>query len=308
MYTLCPFSIASNIGLLVCVATTKKFHKTLNYFQCCLACSEAYISIMWAVGNSVSGNEGLCTFFGSTHQFFINSSSCWSFLIPLYSYMIIMYSSGTADDLWYFFHAYGWGVPAILTVLTFVFQAAWSRGNIMGDATYQCWISSQYPELRIALFYVPLWIHFGLIIAIFACIFAKIRYVEKQLSENTKSASGSKLGHPSSQSNTRALHKTPNNRILLWKSSCLAIGFIFTWTPAMATRIIGLIPGAEVPEWLSILVGFYKVCKSLGNPHSGAHKIALSQTTLGVIHDIMYRLCPFSIASNIGLLVCVASA
>ncbi|KAJ3074677.1 hypothetical protein HDU98_010567 [Podochytrium sp. JEL0797] len=302
MYAFCPFSIASNIALIACVATTKKFHKTLNYFQTCLACSELYLAVMWIVGNGIAGDEGVCTFVGVTFQFFINSSSCWSLLIPLYCYITIMYSSGTADDWWYYFHAYGWGVPAVLTALAFVFQAAWNRGNVMGDATYECWISSKYPELRVGLFYAPLWIHFGLIIAIFACIFAKIRHVEKQLSESTNSATGSKLGHHSKQSSnsvtgggsklglpsthtsnsatgsklglpvsshpkSRSTTKQPrNNRIVLWKSSCLALGFLITWTPATAGRIIGLVPGAVVPEWLSILVGLCFATSGFWNP------------------------------------------
>ncbi|KAI9341676.1 hypothetical protein BDR26DRAFT_860080 [Obelidium mucronatum] len=216
--------------------------------------------------------------------------------------------------------------------------------NVMGDATYECWISYEYQDLRIWLYYCWLWIHFVGIIAVYTQIFFKIQktsrginqlstawegHVSNNLIDNPhhssralksiKSFSGMEdsvmlASSTDGITNSSPLHSNPqivsspsyhksvllpshqlrkgqeSKRLLLenpWenstihrpnasmngnsvaarklshsrmklilKTSVIAFGFILSWTPATAKRIILLeSPYSDIPEWLSVWMG-----------------------------------------------------
>ncbi|KAJ3058969.1 hypothetical protein HDU98_004988, partial [Podochytrium sp. JEL0797] len=244
METLCPIAIAANAALIISVYRNKIFRKTVNYFQACLAGSEIMTALMWTIGPGVSGQQNLCTVLGVAEQFFINGTSCWCFLIPLYSYVVILYSAELADQCWPYFHTYGWGVPSLLTALVFILSAMSNNGLAMGDSTYTCWISANYPGLRVSLFFIPMWIHFVLIITIYTRIYFKIHETEEQLPSQMTVFRSSNTLKPIPK-----LHQR-----LLWKSGWISATFIVSWVPATVSRGLGL-AGSVPPDWLKILVG-----------------------------------------------------
>ncbi|KAJ3237994.1 hypothetical protein HDU81_008602 [Chytriomyces hyalinus] len=102
-----------------------------------------------------------------------------TFIISLYVYLSIIYRQGVAERYWYYYHGYTWGMSALFTGLLFVMEAVYKRGPIFGDATFECWISPNYPDLRINLFYLPLWVHSAFIFAMYARILAFLRWHSK---------------------------------------------------------------------------------------------------------------------------------
>ncbi|KAJ3240678.1 hypothetical protein HDU78_002211 [Chytriomyces hyalinus] len=108
-----------------------------------------------------------------------------NFIISLYVYLSIVYRREVAERYWYYYHVYVWGLSALLTGLVFVMEAVLKRGPVIGDATFECWISEEYRDLRIKLFYVPLWIHSAFIFAIYVRILLFLRsHRKKRCDEN----------------------------------------------------------------------------------------------------------------------------
>ncbi|ORY45238.1 hypothetical protein BCR33DRAFT_765648 [Rhizoclosmatium globosum] len=170
-YVFCPIYILLDLGLIVCVSRMKRFQKTMSYLQIIIAICEIVPSIFWMIEDRVLNHESLCAIVGVVNQFFFNSQSCWNFLVSLYCYFTVTVSVSTANEYSKWFSYYGIGFPAILTILPFCIDAIWKQGFPYGNAIYDCWISNEYPRLRIALYYVQLWFHFAGIIILLARVF-----------------------------------------------------------------------------------------------------------------------------------------
>ncbi|KAI9341710.1 hypothetical protein BDR26DRAFT_918272 [Obelidium mucronatum] len=394
---ICPMSIVLNLGVMIWVVYHKKKQSCLGWMQFFLATSDIWLAISWIIENEIATNQPFCNTVGTLNQFFINASSCWSALIACYCYFIVFHNQKTADSYWKWYNAYGWGIPLLLTIALFISGVIMNRGDpLLGDATYQCWISAKYPELRVALYYPLLWIHFCVILVIYIRIFIVIQVTNQELTVSfggvhahhhgrqlraseaskqsitaprishsvsppnpaklSRSENGSEddyfqvppqsIHHPHnslsrtinyhdktatmistystqntthhaatddrvsvtvypSQSQTQShqttptitpppvlrkssvrkrstvtsLKSSPQERLnqtvkkLILKSSIITIGFIISWTPATASRILSLVPGAVVPEWLSILMAVGFALSGLWN--SGAFLIGL---------------------------------
>ncbi|KAJ3266090.1 hypothetical protein HDU77_002577 [Chytriomyces hyalinus] len=154
-------------------------------------------------------DNALCTVMGTFHQFFLNASPTWIFVISLYCYLTVMHDESTARKKWYWLHAYGWGLPFLLTISMFIGQSILDRGPVIGgilpihgselvrflnnqlrniDGTYDCWIGPAYPDLRLYLYYPTLWMHFILIVVIYIRVLTKIRSVVDALKVITESS------------------------------------------------------------------------------------------------------------------------
>ncbi|ORY43283.1 hypothetical protein BCR33DRAFT_766528 [Rhizoclosmatium globosum] len=180
--TICPFSIAANFAVVAIVAFVKRKQTTLGYLHAFLSLSDIWLAISWITGDTIAESKDLCIVFGALYEYFVSASSCWSFLIALHCYIIVIYSPKAAGKYWMVYLTYGIGVPSILVVGTFVSQFAMKRGDVFGDAEYQCWISPNYPELRIAFYYSVLWLHFVLILCFYIRIYFMIQSRARDLS------------------------------------------------------------------------------------------------------------------------------
>ncbi|ORY50836.1 hypothetical protein BCR33DRAFT_846532 [Rhizoclosmatium globosum] len=78
---------------------------------------------------------------------------------------------------------YSWGLASLMTVALYVIEAIYKRGDVIGDATYECWIGPTYKDLRVNLFYIPLWIHFFLIVGLYTHIFIRVSSVWQIVNE-----------------------------------------------------------------------------------------------------------------------------
>ncbi|ORY53918.1 hypothetical protein BCR33DRAFT_845124 [Rhizoclosmatium globosum] len=172
--TLGSLSLALNFSLVLCVSFNKRFHKPISYLQTCLAWCDIIQSLVCLIG-PLPNNPMLCTIIGAVAQFAFNAVTFWSFCVSLYCYITVEYRPTVANRYWWFYHAYSWGLSALsVAILLWVGDGP----TVFGDATYECWISSEKKEFRIWLFYVELWFHFFLILLSFWGIYRKIRAVQ----------------------------------------------------------------------------------------------------------------------------------
>ncbi|KAI8835014.1 hypothetical protein BJ741DRAFT_608880 [Chytriomyces cf. hyalinus JEL632] len=180
--TLCPLSIAANASLVVSVIIIKKLHKPLNYLQGLLSISEIIVAINLMIGTSAISQGALCTALGIFYQFFAVGQSCWNVIISFYCYVLVTSGIKDADAYWNYFMIYGWGVPALFTASLFVAQATMGRsGPLFGDALYTCWISSEYSELRLALFFDVIWVHFFILMALYIRMFHAAKRMQNDI-------------------------------------------------------------------------------------------------------------------------------
>ncbi|KAI8823264.1 hypothetical protein BJ741DRAFT_715176 [Chytriomyces cf. hyalinus JEL632] len=140
-------SVFLNLSLIACVVVLERFHKPISYLQANLAGLEIIQASIYIIGNEIAETSPTtCLCVGIAAQFFFNSVTFMNFNISLYVYLSIIYR------------------------LAFVMEAVHKRGAVFGDSTFECWISEEYAELRIDLFYLPLWINSAFIFAIYSRI------------------------------------------------------------------------------------------------------------------------------------------
>ncbi|ORY43282.1 hypothetical protein BCR33DRAFT_717526 [Rhizoclosmatium globosum] len=323
MRGICPFSTASNLAVVLTVLLNKSKQSHLGCLQAILAVVEVWLSICWMVGNSIATNINLCSVFGTLHQYSIIASSCWSFMIALYCYLIVIYSPNLANSLWRYYLMYGFGTPVLFTIAMYVSQAVLNRGIVTGDADYQCWIAAQYPELRVLLDFPLLWFQILAILFFYIRILVVIRsrtrdLISSQNRTKTEEASiavksevndMSRSSVPGSQSfsgpaannisaharngsatyqpnsgdcgpevmatqqlprfssptavpfrvtvtnSAPAAKMTKSRNKLIAKTFVVSVGCFISWLPPTVVRILLLIPGTQVPFWLSYLTG-----------------------------------------------------
>ncbi|KAJ3406276.1 hypothetical protein CcCBS67573_g05308 [Chytriomyces confervae] len=181
-YVICPVAILSDGALILSVFHFKRFRKTLHYMQTSLALSELVISVNWVISNQIVPLEALCTIVGTLHQFFAIAVTSWTFLISLYCHNVVLYGPKVADNYNIWYQVYGWGMPVIFTAAGFIVSAVDNRGNLMGDATYECWFSTAYTDLRLYLFYTVIWSHYFALVGLYARIYWVARAYDVSLS------------------------------------------------------------------------------------------------------------------------------
>ncbi|ORY43289.1 hypothetical protein BCR33DRAFT_257497 [Rhizoclosmatium globosum] len=153
MRIICPLAILSNCGVLYCVAFIKSKQTHLGVLQVYLSIADIVVSISLILGTSILDREALCTVVGVLTNYFLNASSCFSFLVAVYAYLTVLYDMSLADQYWWAYNLYGWCMPFASTVVMFTVQGLVRKGNVIGDSLYFCWISPEYPRLRFVLYY-----------------------------------------------------------------------------------------------------------------------------------------------------------
>ncbi|KAJ3240677.1 hypothetical protein HDU78_002210 [Chytriomyces hyalinus] len=177
----CSISVLLNLCLVAFVVALERFHKPMSYLQANLAGLEIIQASIYIIGNEIAKTSPTtCFYVGIFGQLVANGTTFMNLNISLYVYLSVIYRRGVAERYWYYYHAYVWGMSALLTGLAFVMQAVRKRGPVFGDSTFECWISAEYPDLRIDLFYLPLWINSAFIFAIYARILLFLRSHRKK--------------------------------------------------------------------------------------------------------------------------------
>ncbi|KAI9341740.1 hypothetical protein BDR26DRAFT_304909 [Obelidium mucronatum] len=165
--TIGPISILLNIAVIGSVLSFKGKRTLIGVMQSFLSISDIFVSITFMIGSKIASNQSMCTIVGTITNYSLTASSTWSFVVGLHCYHTIIYNQKLASRYWIFYNLYGWGVPFLTTLSLFIIQALTKRGNVFGDATYSCWIGPLFPELRLGIFYVLLWLHHIGIVGIF---------------------------------------------------------------------------------------------------------------------------------------------
>ncbi|KAJ3240063.1 hypothetical protein HDU81_004708 [Chytriomyces hyalinus] len=260
--TLCPLSIAANASLVVSVIIIKKLHKPLNYLQGLLSISEIIVAINLMVGTSAISQGALCTALGIFYQFFAVGQSCWNVIISFYCYVLVTSGIKDADAYWSYFMIYGWGVPALFTSLLFVAQAAMGRsGPLFGDALYTCWISSEYSELRLALFFDVIWVHFFILMALYIRMF----HAAKRMQNDIESLD---VIHASNSGRLSAKEAVPSSGVAVASSTSL--------TRMPGTNPVFFVQQSNVPS-----IAGDDIKKSNGNITPGESNSSLNNGSLG---------------------------
>ncbi|KAI9327435.1 hypothetical protein BDR26DRAFT_875460 [Obelidium mucronatum] len=167
-----PFVISANLSLIGCVLFVKRCRRPLSSLQVYLACSDIIRAIGPCIGTNIPPLA--CTVMGTIAQFSYVASTSWNLMISVYCYMTIFKNPAYANNLWLWYHTYSWGLALLLTVLMFVGAQVLQRGPVLGVGPTACWINSNYLDLRVYLFYVPIWIHFGYTLFIYGHILWKV--------------------------------------------------------------------------------------------------------------------------------------
>ncbi|ORY39070.1 hypothetical protein BCR33DRAFT_720328 [Rhizoclosmatium globosum] len=267
------------------VVLEKRLQRTINYLQAGLAIGEIIEAICWIITSEPAlSSAGLTIILGATFHFIINLVSCYHVAIT------------RAESFHLWLHFYCFGIASLLTGLVFMAEQLYARGPVWGDATFQTWISSAYPDLRIGLFYIPLWIQFTLMLITYILL---IRVIKKTPDLPTESIVETGIVQGSStdkelhrkhtvdykdstetvshqpehrlsrmvskktistrktvmtkSSRTAGVKEMKNHKKLILRTLVLAIGLIWSWTPATANRVISFLGGTS-PYWLSLWI------------------------------------------------------
>ncbi|KAI9330882.1 hypothetical protein BDR26DRAFT_871081 [Obelidium mucronatum] len=152
LYSIGCVSILGNVSLLVCVFRIKRFHKVISYMQACLATLEILQSSIYIIGPDTS-HPTFCTIVGTLAQFIFNAITFWNFLISLYCYITIIYPPKSRRQPLALLPPLRVGsLPSFMVILLYTVAALDNRGS---------------PDLRVDLFYIPLWIHFFILIPLY---------------------------------------------------------------------------------------------------------------------------------------------
>ncbi|KAI8622780.1 hypothetical protein BC830DRAFT_1087776 [Chytriomyces sp. MP71] len=162
------------------------------------------------------------------------ANSAWNLLMPFHCYLLLQ-GDGSSDQgsNMPFYHAYAWSLATFFTALLFIVQKV-KGGLAIGNATLECWISDEFKEYRIWLFYLWLWLQFACMIALYVVVWHKV----KAMTGRQRNAASDAIA--------------VGRQRMLRKAMALAVGFSITWIPASASRIVGAL-GYEVPYWLFVL-------------------------------------------------------
>jgi hypothetical protein len=306
-YVVCPFTVSANFVVICIVVASKRLRRnSLALFQACLSIGDIVTGIAFLRGDSIAGTPS-CAVVATFLEFFYNSDSCFTFIAALYCYLTVMYNSKVSEQYWEWYIFYAVGVPSCFTMSIFVLDATLHQ-QITGDATYDCWISSEFPKIRLVLYYPLLWFHFVGIIWMYSHIFWRLWTSERDFTSNVTNSStinesrvhtcprivssghsapttqsGQRLSNPLDQvqsvdSGQAVVQSTTNLTItskrresllmnpraagrlslsrqrLITKTCILALGYIISWSPATACRVMETI-NIVVPYWLALVMG-----------------------------------------------------
>ena len=78
------------------------------------------------------------------------------------------------ETLFKLYHLFSWSFAFIVSITPIIVEKLTSRGLVYNDVKGWCWISVEYPDLRLILFYLPCTINYIFIFWSFVYVFFKI--------------------------------------------------------------------------------------------------------------------------------------
>ncbi|KAF2709525.1 hypothetical protein K504DRAFT_276447 [Pleomassaria siparia CBS 279.74] len=124
----------------------------------------------------------LCEFQGVLIQWFMVADSLWVFCMALNVMLVFFYNYGASQlrrlETWYMLFSYG--VPAV-PASVYIIIDHYGSFRVMGSATIWCWVGPQVEWMRIAFFYMPVWVILSATIIIYTITGRKIFYSSAEL-------------------------------------------------------------------------------------------------------------------------------
>ncbi|KAK4200035.1 putative G-protein coupled receptor [Triangularia verruculosa] len=157
-----------------------------------IACLIGYAGIL------AGDNSGLCRLQAFLLEMFMQSDPWWSLAMAVNVYMVFFMAYNPNN-----FHRHLWiycvicfGLPAVPAVVMLFHQPG--DVHMYGNATLWCWIADTYNQLRIFLYYLPIWTCIALSALIYVAVGYHVFHQRNQLrnltlSNQAKDASGTDL-------------------------------------------------------------------------------------------------------------------
>lgn len=221
-----PISIVGSLAIIGCFTFWSKFRSQAAKLICYLAISDFFAMVVKGLGRlgPEAGNASvLCQAQGAIMQWGDISSILWISVMSGNVLLVLCFKKGLSDlrryEKWYLLGCYG--VPVLFSV-----PPLFVRDPLMYDDTnLWCWISDHYKEMRMYLFFIPLWIIFFLNVAAFV------------IAGHTLWKGSSEL-RGASKNSLFNYRKTYAQNI-----SIFIIAFIITWTPSTISRVFTFVTG-----------------------------------------------------------------
>ncbi|KAJ3347070.1 hypothetical protein HDU83_002420 [Entophlyctis luteolus] len=173
-----------------------------------------------------------------------------------------------------------------MTAGLFVAQAVEQRGPVIGSTDLVCYISAAYPELRFEVEYNHIWLHFVGVILLNFLVVRKIVQIQADVKCSVSDAStnssrqysqargSSILCKENQQRNTTDIRPIEldqrkgrlTSRKVIVKAIIVGFGFIVSWIPSTASRVLAMIPGGTTPLSLKYAMAVSMGLHGIWNP------------------------------------------
>ncbi|KAI8609004.1 hypothetical protein BC830DRAFT_891082 [Chytriomyces sp. MP71] len=230
-------SSLSGLGFFAVLYRDKSLQTPINYLVCWMEMADFIISVCLGLGLAPLGNAIACYAQGIFVEFSFVAAANWNFVIALHCYLTVCSKKSSVsgnDRIFICYHLYAWGTAVFFTGSMFLVEKVLQRGPIIGSATLECWISSNYKEYRVYLFYAMLWVQFVVGLILYFLVFLKVNAQAKTM------VSSSSTG------------LTKSKKVIVMKAVAFAAVQFISWLPASASRIL-VIYNQPIPFWLYCL-------------------------------------------------------
>ncbi|KAK8158394.1 hypothetical protein BC567DRAFT_275434 [Phyllosticta citribraziliensis] len=182
-------SLASTLFIILTFTAFPSFRKPINRLVVYASVGNILVNIATIISVSAiparGGSPELCRFQGFFIQMFMPADSLWTLCMALNVYLTFFQydtpnefhirlltccSNYNAEDLRNLEVTYAiccYGIPFIPSLIYLILDLSADKG-IYGPAVLWCWVSSGHEWMRIAFFYVPVWVVIGTTLIIYA--------------------------------------------------------------------------------------------------------------------------------------------
>ncbi|KAJ3093844.1 hypothetical protein HK100_006388 [Physocladia obscura] len=186
MRSICSATITANIAAIFLIATTHRLQKPINYLQLCVSVCDIGLAIIWTIGSDSSdstttsdnnNSATLCLAIAFAYEFFLTAMSSWLFVKSVYTFLLLRHGPRVANQWWWAYHAYAWVMATGMAVI--IVAIGVRNPAVIGDATFECWIGPEFPELRFVMQYPLFWIHFASSATLYILVIQRNRALRK---------------------------------------------------------------------------------------------------------------------------------
>ncbi|KAJ3048555.1 hypothetical protein HK097_010439 [Rhizophlyctis rosea] len=269
-------SVIGTISLIIAYTFFPRTRKTGSrpvIFMCLSSCLAATATTFGRLFIHLDSRP-LCTLQAFTFQTFYLAGVCWSGAVAISLILVVRFRVDPSDlgryERWY--HLACWGIPGTISIVYLTAWKMFGRGRVFGDATFWCWITDAYPELRVYVFFIPMWVIFLFNISTYSYVGITLWRTKKRLaqaahgsdyySSNTSSVNVSTVSYPPSQNTQSGASASAQKTKTKWdqtvrryvqRTAIYLIAFIITWTPGTVNRIQNLLYPSDPWYWLFVV-------------------------------------------------------